>query len=613
MERTIKPTIMTEYPYKKLDFDTHEIRVLVLQPSRDPDSSLMCTIEHESLISPRSYAALSYYWGAGARRTISIGKYKQVITENLWHALRAIRGLQPPGVPIRLWVDAMCINQNDMKERSEQVRMMRQIYSKAGHVAAYLGRTKLSQDDAEFLQTKVTGLYSEIFSWTRSNWDALNVLFCLQYWKRVWIIQELTVALNVTMLLETRTGSFTISWGNTSVILELIKRFSDESGFKAYLNAVHLLDFKEHFLNHQKPINLFDAMMWSRHCEATDPRDRIFALLGLCHDGAHFVPVPNYRQSLDTIIVDMTQAMMRLNQRIYLKTSRNLKHPSNSISSSASTLPSWVPDWPSMWSDSSVSTTSRLQVAGFPITFVGMKSLKIRSTELGKVVRLTTVTGTPDMPITQLQVPRIPSNTKFASSIAKFADISGVDYSKREDIWRCLLSGNDNPFPYDGGIYFSKLWTREGRGSIHNLSTIDWLDRNAGFRIEHWTLQEWSRMATFKTDNQWMHPETDERFWVGYDMFVLFLETTLSKGSRLASVKEPFGELVALVHPDTEEKDIVVLLAGKSVPVILREAAGSSQNEIAYQIIGGAYINDIVSSSKGLAGSDAGSELIELQ
>lgn len=87
---------------------------------------------------------------------------------------------------------------------------------------------------------------------------------------------------------------------------------------RAFLKATHLAEFRDRFAAKREPISLLDAMSWSYQTLATDPRDKIFALLRLCHDGPTYVPVPNYKQPLEEIITDMSKAMMSFGRSLDL-------------------------------------------------------------------------------------------------------------------------------------------------------------------------------------------------------------------------------------------------------------------------------------------------------
>ena len=75
------------------------------------------------------------------------------ITRNLRDALYNIRDSSRI---IGLWVDAICINQQDDNERNQQVALMGQIYSVAQHTVIYLGQSS-PVIDAVFEKTAELG------------------------------------------------------------------------------------------------------------------------------------------------------------------------------------------------------------------------------------------------------------------------------------------------------------------------------------------------------------------------------------------------------------------------------------------------------------------------
>ena len=119
--------------------DSCSIRLLRLQPSCDPSAKINCTVFHTTInhSGHTSYEALSYTWG-DTRHTaeISLSGHAFNATVNLESALRALR---MPDKPRTLWVDAVCINQDDLDEQAAQVRMMWDIYNAADCVVVWLG------------------------------------------------------------------------------------------------------------------------------------------------------------------------------------------------------------------------------------------------------------------------------------------------------------------------------------------------------------------------------------------------------------------------------------------------------------------------------------------
>lgn len=124
-----------KYEYPSLSTNT-DIRLITLNPkaSGASNTNRVCIELNEHPINEcPKYTALSYTWGQPHRtKDVFVETSSQCIkvTENLHAALVHLRRR----VPVKLWIDAICINQDDIKERSSQVRLMRQIYRGASQV-----------------------------------------------------------------------------------------------------------------------------------------------------------------------------------------------------------------------------------------------------------------------------------------------------------------------------------------------------------------------------------------------------------------------------------------------------------------------------------------------
>lgn len=130
---------MASYRYKPLPHDGCSIRLLRLLPTCKSGSRIECEIFYGNIreVDQAPYEALSYIWG-DASQTVDIGLNGCVfpVTVNLEAALRALRKTDESRI---LWVNAICINQADIKEQGEQVRIMWDIYKAADCVVAWLG------------------------------------------------------------------------------------------------------------------------------------------------------------------------------------------------------------------------------------------------------------------------------------------------------------------------------------------------------------------------------------------------------------------------------------------------------------------------------------------
>jgi hypothetical protein len=161
---------MTEYVslprYKYTALGENQIRLLYLMRG-DYDDSLQYTLKTVPRVNTTSYEALSYCWGEGPRNKELICNDAILgISENLRRALKCLRypvsknlprilnSLHDPDQTRILWVDQICINQGrkdedensennekSKKEKSSQVPLMGQIYSRVIRVLVWLGKT----------------------------------------------------------------------------------------------------------------------------------------------------------------------------------------------------------------------------------------------------------------------------------------------------------------------------------------------------------------------------------------------------------------------------------------------------------------------------------------
>ncbi|KAI1749480.1 heterokaryon incompatibility protein-domain-containing protein [Xylaria castorea] len=124
--------------YSRLDESKHEIRVLRIKPGFG-DDPLSCSLKTVSLDwRPRyRYDTLSYHWGTSTTRVpISVNNCTMPITPSLFDALRSLR---QPYRTVTLWADALCINQDDTREKSTQVPLMGRIYGQGRQTWISLG------------------------------------------------------------------------------------------------------------------------------------------------------------------------------------------------------------------------------------------------------------------------------------------------------------------------------------------------------------------------------------------------------------------------------------------------------------------------------------------
>ena len=122
--------------YSGLNVETREIRILELLPGQWSDA-IQCQMSQVALDEYADYNALSYVWGQPLlTNDIFVNGILYQITTNLYLALRRLRRDDAPRM---IWVDAVCINQANIKEKSQQVSIMGDIYKASREVLIFLG------------------------------------------------------------------------------------------------------------------------------------------------------------------------------------------------------------------------------------------------------------------------------------------------------------------------------------------------------------------------------------------------------------------------------------------------------------------------------------------
>ncbi|RFU23737.1 hypothetical protein B7463_g12600, partial [Scytalidium lignicola] len=125
----------TQFNHRSLSED-HEARILFLEQGNH-DDELKCYLRHVKSLQDQEYEALSYVWGEiDGENTMLCEGEPLYITPNLAAALTRLRSADRPRA---LWVDAICINQEDKKEKTQQVQKMGHIFANATQVIIWLG------------------------------------------------------------------------------------------------------------------------------------------------------------------------------------------------------------------------------------------------------------------------------------------------------------------------------------------------------------------------------------------------------------------------------------------------------------------------------------------
>lgn len=309
--------------YQPLNSEAREIRLLTLLPG-SLDSEIRITLKPATFTNDTdiSFEALSYTWGSPEDPAdIFVGEngYATIqVTRNLAEALPYLRYPDKPRV---LWIDAICVNQQDMDERSSQVKRMANIYSHATRVLIWLGP---ESDDSSMAINSLDRIASKYHvnwitweiepvtkdgSWWATPgemlplsdeqfWSILN-LISRDWFERLWILQEAHLANRDALVV---CGADTILWNSVRKAMFCIRK----KPYPSYIYA----EFSER-LGHilgvflQKDVYRFCALIDdTRFCKYTDPRDRVYGVLGLLDEKNQLGIEPDYTKTVNEVYQD---------------------------------------------------------------------------------------------------------------------------------------------------------------------------------------------------------------------------------------------------------------------------------------------------------------------
>ena len=363
---------MSALAYPPLNRAESEIRVLALGPGFLGEP-IVCKLDTVSLGSFIEYEALSYTWGETTLcREIVVNGSPVSISENAFVALMHLRNENSVR---RVWIDAICINQLNDSERAHQVKMMKDIYQRSTRVLVWLGPARRESDSGLDLLVDLcrktslasqnrTGVPTQNFQELPvAPLRALMDLLRRPYWRRVWIIQETAVATLEPLI---GCGQRWLSWNTWKNGLIHIYAYDTSGESRNFTEDIDLdhemilpdlglcnrffdLDWIRAVTGHKRgdkklePRNLQEILHFSRGRESLDPRDRIYAVLGLIRSSENLCPLElidvDYSKSLRHIYSEVANFALRTEKNLDILFFRNhLRHAH---------FPSWLPDFSS--------------------------------------------------------------------------------------------------------------------------------------------------------------------------------------------------------------------------------------------------------------------------
>jgi len=475
------PSQMEKYQYQPLSSSEEEIRLVLLhprQPSRPEEIRL--TIFKTPLSADRrlwpDFMALSYVWGdASKRRELLVVEAEDAlcppnpattkrlsVTANLAEALQYFPW---PDKHKIIWIDAICINQEDLVERAEQIKFMPRIYSSAGTVIAWLGAPTHDNNLAMTLLHRISEsvhvdresheIYRKESEWTTEKgpmffyyqlfldpnfplpWDgpesqALESLFNRPWFERLWIRQEICLGGKRGVLL---CGNSSIEWSafeNAAIFLDIKIKDNGHPQLEQWRNRTALVVE----VGRQNMSWLGEMMRQMQRTSCTDPRDRVYGILGILPTGMLGMTEkihPDYKKSVVQVYQEFLLAEITGVARTDLLSECLMPaHPTSTWS------PSWVPNW-SIKKESTITTMNQCADAQSAVdaSLIDDKTLQITGVITATITDVIQIPpfirrGEPTQEVVIPEAPpKLPPIIVFVKEIGSRFDLSAAEHPFR--------------------------------------------------------------------------------------------------------------------------------------------------------------------------------------
>ncbi|KAF5877904.1 putative ankyrin repeat and sam domain containing protein 6 protein [Botrytis fragariae] len=285
---------MDPYQYQPINLGRASIRLLQLHKGDWSDKIqgqfINAWFDDSDSIMP--YFALSYTWGYIDKvEEVIIDGAKIKVTFNLHMALQHLRSEEEDQI---FWIDALCINQENVHEKIHQIRQMGDIYKKAEKVVIWLGR---GTEDSDLVMDAMKRLRKASLGWHPAEWkdksngwvdennehltnlrEQMRLILERPWFRRIWILQEVANARRAT----------TVHCGNRFISATIFSQFPALIALNPAAHCQSVLDIMPGISRQEswwaQGQKLHTLLVKFRRSEATDDRDKIYALLGMSSD-----------------------------------------------------------------------------------------------------------------------------------------------------------------------------------------------------------------------------------------------------------------------------------------------------------------------------------------
>ena len=495
---------------------------------QSPDQPLRCEMQHVSLLEDQLplYKACSYTWGeTSSRKDIVIDGVGTSIPVNSELALRCLHdkhagSLNSSGRQLSLlWMDALCIDQADVVERGQQVSLMKDIYSTAEIVLVWLGEayeqseaavdsikavvaqwSMLSGDPEDAVRRFDTTVELDNFPDfelpARFAWEAIRAFYARPYFSRQWVIQETVLAKSAVCFV----GSTTIS--HREVVLAasyFFYRHGDEADSE---HVVKVALIHTAMINRTKiglKTQLYTLLNLAFMLRATEPRDKVYSLLGLLPSSGLSAQaiVPDYTLSLAALYALTTKTVIREAGNLSILALVGKYLITQDGTDDDESWPSWVPKYNGvhdqyLHAERSPEWTSDIGAAGsYALRYQGNESVASVLRLSGVVVDTVTHVG---MPLVDTDIEDV---FDLANVVLKMCDAAAASHGRavtdedRLAVGYTLMAGG--PWSATDRIDANDIasFERSIRAFMRNLVLITSMGGRRGTQSEDFDEQAW--------------------------------------------------------------------------------------------------------------------------
>ncbi|KAI7779775.1 hypothetical protein LA080_000372 [Diaporthe eres] len=356
--KRLKTTATLHHQYQYTQLADDEIRLFTLFPGEGTERMQgMIWTTTSKMAGP--YKTLSYVWGPEQQpmHVLKTPSGDLSIKDALFTALITLR---PKREPLTLWIDALCINQGDNREKTQQIALLPETFQRSDSTLAFFGGGDEHREAIQMLMQvrarMILGPWAKEWpedlprcppSWEERGmpfpddgiWAGVAALFANPWFRRAWIVQEAVIARRLKLIF----GKTRVDWNHLFLVMDHIDKeleATDKIESSSWVPFLKLGRLR-HVEDRSGRVSILKLLENFRHARSSDSRDKFFSLLGIASDGNLDEFEPDYSSPIAEVTERFAVALIR---RFSAEKQAMLLLYRAGLSQSHD-LPSWVPDW----------------------------------------------------------------------------------------------------------------------------------------------------------------------------------------------------------------------------------------------------------------------------